>query len=778
MHALTMHALTDLDRIHASVGLRPGLTSEEVCRRLESSARSDEMHKRRLAFYLVEMDDYDLYQDAGFSSTAQYAERRLRFDDRRTRELLRLGRKLLVLPAIDAAFCQGKLGWSKLILLTRVAVPEHEATWLRLALTLDCEGLALQVKLSKEGKAPLSPGNRKEIREVRFRHGARVDSRTHALIERAKEKLTDELGEPVGERDFYRVAAEMILSSEADGTIPGRKRVNSSLYCVILRPTEHDGVLLVDTPEGPVPIADDGISCDARVEVVEDEYPAKDLPANDLPEDETPTVELAPKTPPKLREQIILRDGGRCRSCGSRHGLTVHHIQWRSKGGETRGANGITLCNGRCHSLVHADLLQVQGPDARHAVFADKDGRPLHEPGAFISTEVLDTLALPEVEAEADLVDRPSIERPSIVTLNDVPLTIDGAWWQKHADLVCLRAGKGLEFRPGTPCADDAVPGDAGGETLDPETAFAGLIGQDARIAHFRAQAKGSRALDEPFPHTLLLGPAGTGKTTLARGVAALVGGRLHTSTGRLLEDTHALVRLLAGLQEGDVLFLDEIHAVPRPVQEVLYQAMAERRLTLTLYTGSRSRSVEMVLPAFTLLAATTEVGRLPDALRSRFGLCEWLGLYSLDALSALLTARAEARGFTLGRMVAYVLSEYARGVPREALAILACGLRIAAGRGERSLDMQDVEETLTSLGFCDLGLKPKERDYLAVFEESDGPLPLHRICAELGTTPDVVLRELEPPLFRRGFIRMTPRGRALVEFPSLRLAVAGGTND
>jgi Holliday junction DNA helicase RuvB len=224
--------------------------------------------------------------------------------------------------------------------------------------------------------------------------------------------------------------------------------------------------------------------------------------------------------------------------------------------------------------------------------------------------------------------------------------------------------------------------------------------------------------------------------------------------------DPSALVRLLASLRAGDVLFLDEVHAVPRVVQETLYEAMAEGSLSLTLHQGSRARALRLRLPPFTVVAATTEDGDLPDPLRTRFGLREHLGEYGVGDLARLAAAEAGRQGFALEDEAAERLAERARGVPREALRLVERILDGVASRGLVRVDRPAVDDALGRLGYDEDGLDPAERRYLGVLRESRAPVPLSRLAGILGMSVRTVFARLEPHLFRRGLVRVTPRGR------------------
>jgi Holliday junction DNA helicase RuvB len=288
------------------------------------------------------------------------------------------------------------------------------------------------------------------------------------------------------------------------------------------------------------------------------------------------------------------------------------------------------------------------------------------------------------------------------------------------------------------------------------------LIGQEATIASLQIAAAAARQEAEPLGHVLLSGPPGLGKSTIGRALAAELGTGFHATSGPLLRQALAPVRLLAGLRPRDVLFIDEIHALPQPVAETLYEALAESRLSLLFCIAGQMRCVPLRIAPFTLVGATSEDGLLPQPLVSRFEHREHLSFYRRRELTLLIEQAAAAMGIAIDPKAACDLASVSRRTPREALRLLRRVRERMLVSGASRIDRRLVRRTLQQLRIDARGLGPLDRRYLRILRSRGPgrPLGIQRVAAMLGVAARTLERFHEPYLFHLDLATITPQGR------------------
>jgi holliday junction DNA helicase RuvB len=304
--------------------------------------------------------------------------------------------------------------------------------------------------------------------------------------------------------------------------------------------------------------------------------------------------------------------------------------------------------------------------------------------------------------------------------------------------------------------------GDVGDETGLRPRRLAEFVGQGELKEHLGIILEAARRRSQAVDHLLFAGPPGLGKTTLAGIVAAELEVGLQVTSGPALERAGDLAAILTRLDEGDVLFIDEIHRLSRSVEEVLYPAMEDFQLDIVLGKGPAARSIRLDLPRFTLVGATTRTGLITGPLRDRFGLVARLDYYSADDLEAIVVRAAGILGVDVDQAGAAEIARRARGTPRIANRLLRRVRDFAEVRGDGTVDRATAEAGLSVFGVDHLGLDKVDRSILvAVCERfGGGPVGLSTLAISVGEAQETVEDVYEPFLIQQGLLMRTPRGR------------------
>ena len=297
--------------------------------------------------------------------------------------------------------------------------------------------------------------------------------------------------------------------------------------------------------------------------------------------------------------------------------------------------------------------------------------------------------------------------------------------------------------------------------TLRPQT-FADYIGQDRLKKNIQLAIAAAKKRGEPIDHVLLYGPPGLGKTTMASVIANEMGTNLRVTAGPAIERAGDLASILTNLQDGDILFIDEIHRLSRTVEEVLYSAMEDYKLDIVIGKGPAARSVRLDLPKFTVIGATTRTGSLAAPLRDRFGLVHRLEFYTPAQVEAIITRAAAILERPIHAESAAMLSTRARLTPRIANRLLKRVRDYADVNGDGIIDVATTTAALALLEVDELGLDPADRHLLTSITEAygDSPVGLTTIAALTGDETTTIEDFYEPYLLQIGFIERTPRGR------------------
>lgn len=295
---------------------------------------------------------------------------------------------------------------------------------------------------------------------------------------------------------------------------------------------------------------------------------------------------------------------------------------------------------------------------------------------------------------------------------------------------------------------------------------FEEYVGQEDLKQNLRVFVGAAKMRDEALDHVLLYGPPGLGKTTMSMIIANEMNAKIRITTGPSIERTGDLVALLSSLDAGDVLFIDEIHRLPKVVEEVLYPAMEDFCVDVVIGKEATSRSVRIDLPPFTLIGATTRAGDLSSPLRDRFGIINKLEYYSIEDLTKIISRTARVYGFEMDEDAKIELAKRSRGTPRIANRLFRRVRDFAQFSGDEKITKDRTQEALERLKVDELGLDDVDQKYiLGIIERyKGGPVGLEALAASIGEEATTLEDVYEPYLLQIGLIKRTHRGRIVTQ--------------
>lgn len=301
--------------------------------------------------------------------------------------------------------------------------------------------------------------------------------------------------------------------------------------------------------------------------------------------------------------------------------------------------------------------------------------------------------------------------------------------------------------------------------TIRPES-IEEYIGQEDVKENISVFVEAAKMRNEPLDHVLLYGPPGLGKTTLAFIIAHELGANIKTASGPSIEKSGDLAAILSSLEPGDVLFVDEIHRMPRYIEEILYPAMEDYSLDIIVGSEGNSRNIKIDLPPFTLVGATTRAGDLSAPLRDRFGIVSKLQFYTVEELTNIIKRTSRVLNVPIEEEAAIELAKRSRGTPRIANRLFKRVRDFALVKGKAIVDLEITDEALGRLKVDKLGLDSTDHELLSaiIYKFNGGPVGVEALSSSIGEEVTTIEDVYEPYLLQTGLLKRTSRGRMVTD--------------